>query len=454
MNSKLSLFDIRTFLESCLLSVTNLSEDIRINNICTDTRSLVSGDLFLALRGESFDGHSFIPQALTAGAIAVVTDRPVEGLGETVAQFLVEDTLVAYQHIAAGWRQRFTIPIIGVTGSVGKTTTKELIAAVLSQFGNVHKTRANYNNEIGVPKTLLELSPDHDFAIVEMAMRGRGQIALLADIAKPTIGLITNVGTAHIGLLGSELAIAEAKCELLAHQPPESTAILNRDNALLMETAQRFWQGKTITYGLEGGDVHGTVDGENLILDGVSLPLPLAGVHNASNYLAAIAVAQCLGLDWQQLQSGLTVELPKGRARRYQWGQDVVLLDETYNAGLESMLASLDLLANTPGKRRLAVLGAMKELGDYGPTFHQRVGAKVKALGLDGLFLLANDPNTDAIAAGANGVETQSFSDGPSLVAALKTTLQPGDRLLFKASNSVGLGAVVSQLLAENPTSV
>jgi UDP-N-acetylmuramoyl-tripeptide--D-alanyl-D-alanine ligase len=145
------------------------------------------------------------------------------------------------------------------------------------------------------------------------------------------------------------------------------------------------------------------------------------------------------------------VELPKGRARRYQWGNDVVLLDETYNAGLESMLAALDLLAQTPGKRRLAVLGAMKELGEYAPVFHQQVGERVKTLGLDGLFLLANDPNAAAMAAGATGVPTQSFNDGDSLVAALKTEIQPGDRLLFKASNSVGLGAVVNQLLLENP---
>ena len=188
-----------------------------------------------------------------------------------------------------------------------------------------------------------------------------------------------------------------------------------------------------------------------MILNGVSLPLPLPGAHNASNYLAAIAVAQCLGLDWQVLQSGVEVELPKGRARRYQWGNDVVLLDETYNAGLESMLAALDLLAQTPGSRRLAVLGAMKELGDYASAFHQQVGEKVKALGLDGLFLLANDSHTDNVAIGATGVPTQAFGDGESLLTALKTEIQPGDRLLFKASNSVGLGAVVNQLLQENP---
>ncbi len=451
MSSIFLISDIREFLGLPLSKTLNYSEDLRINNICTDTRALVKGDLFVALRGESFDGHEFVAQAQSVGAIAVVVDHVIEGVRVEIVQLVVKDTLAAYQQIAAGWRKRFDIPVIGITGSVGKTTTKELVAAVLSRFGKVHKTQANYNNEIGVPKTLLELTPDHDFAIIEMAMRGRGEIALLADIAQPTIGLITNVGTAHIGRLGSELAIAEAKCELLAHQPAESVAILNHDNALLMETSQRFWQGQTLTYGLEGGDVHGIVQGDQLILDDISLPLPLPGRHNASNFLAAIAVAQTLKLDWQTLQKGIRVELPGGRARRYEWGDDVILLDETYNAGLESMLAALDLLQQTPGKRRIAVLGAMKELGEFAEKFHQQVGERVKALNFDALFLLVNDDNALAIAACATGIATETFEDAASLVTALKNTLQPGDRLLFKASNSVGLGQVVSQLLAQNP---
>ncbi|MEB3228666.1 MAG: UDP-N-acetylmuramoyl-tripeptide--D-alanyl-D-alanine ligase, partial [Synechocystis sp.] len=369
MNPSFTLSDIRNILDLFSLETINYSENLLINNICTDTRALVKGDVFVALRGESFDGHTFAAQAQAQGAIAVVVDRVIEALRGEIVQFVVEDTLAAYQRIAAGWRQRFDIPVIGITGSVGKTTTKELIAAVLSRFGRVHKTQANYNNEIGVPKTLLEMTADHDFAITEMAMRGRGEIALLADIAQPTIGLITNVGTAHIGRLGSELAIAEAKCELLAHQPKDSVAILNHDNGLLMETAQRFWQGQTLTYGLTGGDVQGTLEGDFLIFNDLRLPLPLPGRHNASNLLAAIAVTQTLNLDWRELQAGITVELPGGRARRYSWGEDVVLLDETYNAGLESMLAALDLLQQTPGKRRIAVLGAMKELGDFAEKF-------------------------------------------------------------------------------------
>ncbi|MFN9176027.1 MAG: UDP-N-acetylmuramoyl-tripeptide--D-alanyl-D-alanine ligase [Synechocystis sp.] len=451
MNSILSISDIRESLDLSLFEIIDYSEDLRINNICTDTRALAEGDLFVALRGESFDGHAFVAQAQSLGAIAVVVDQVIEDVRGKSVQLVVKDTLAAYQQIAAGWRQRFDIPVIGITGSVGKTTTKELMAAVLSCFGKVHKTQANYNNEIGVPKTLLELTPDHDFAIIEMAMRGRGEIALLADIAQPTIGVITNVGTAHIGRLGSELAIAEAKSEVLAHQPADSVAILNRDNALLMETAQRFWQGQTLTYGLEGGDLQGVVEGDHLIIEGLRLPLPLPGRHNASNLLAAIAVAQTLKLDWQILQQGISVELPSGRARRYGWGDDVILLDETYNAGLESMLAALDLLHQTPGKRRIAVLVAMKELGDYGEKFHQQVGERVKDLNFDALFLLANDDNALAIAAGATGIPTETFVETPHLVEALKNTIQPGDRLLFKASNSVGLGQVVSQLLTQNP---
>jgi UDP-N-acetylmuramoyl-tripeptide--D-alanyl-D-alanine ligase len=449
MNTLLSLADIRQSLGLSLVKTIDYSENLPITNICTDTRSLAQGDLFVALQGENFDGHEFVAQAHSRGAIAVVVNRVTPAVEGKVVQFVVQDTLVAYQQIAAAWRQRFDIPVIGITGSVGKTTTKELIAAVLSRFGWVHKTQANYNNEIGVPKTLLAMTADHDFAIIEMAMRGRGEIALLAEIAKPTIGLITNVGTAHIGRLGSELAIAEAKCELLAHQPRDSVAVLNYDNRLLMETAQRFWQGNTLTYGLTGGDLQGDSQGDYLVLNGISLPLPLPGRHNAANFLAAIAVAQILNLDWQSLRQGLQVELPQGRARRYQWGDDIVLLDETYNAGLESMLAALDLLQQTPGQRRIAVLGAMKELGEYAEPFHQRVGQRLKALNIDALFLLANDDNALAIAAGATGIPTEIFAEPTHLVQALNSSLRPGDRVLFKASNSVGLGQVVRQLLAD-----
>jgi UDP-N-acetylmuramoyl-tripeptide--D-alanyl-D-alanine ligase len=336
---------------------------------------------------------------------------------------------------------------------VGKTTTKELIAAVLATQGKVHKTYGNFNNEIGVPKTLLELGAEHDFAVIEMAMRGRGQIAELTQIARPTIGVITNVGTAHIELLGSEEAIAQAKCELLVEMPQDSVAILNHDNPLLMETAAKVWSGKVLTYGFAGGDIQGAlIDNETVEVAGTALPLPLPGRHNATNFLAALAVAQVLDIDWSYLQAGVMVNMPTGRSQRFTMPNDVLILDETYNAAPEAMLASLQLLADTPGKRKIAILGAMKELGERSPQLHQSVGETVRKLNLDGLLVLVDGKDAEAIAKSAEGIPSECFATHADLVARLKTFVQAGDRLLFKAAHSVGLDRVVNQLRAEFPS--
>ncbi|XGV96981.1 MAG: UDP-N-acetylmuramoyl-tripeptide--D-alanyl-D-alanine ligase [Leptolyngbya sp. BL-A-14] len=426
----------------------------------TDTRTLQAGEVFLALRGETFDGHAFVAQAAEQGAIAAIVDHrflteeqsgPSSSLPPAASKLNipllpVADTLQAYQAIAHWWRKQFTIPVIAITGSVGKTTTKELIAAVLSLQGTVLKTQANYNNEIGVPKTLLGLGAEHDFAVIEMGMRARGEIALLTQIACPDIGVITNVGTAHIGRLGSELAIAQAKCELLAEMPSTSTAILNQDLPLLMQTAATVWQGETITYGLNGGDLHGQLpDPDTLAMGTWKFPLPLSGQHNALNYMAALAVTKALGIDWSPLLNGIHVDLPGGRAKRYELPNDIMLLDETYNAGLESMLASLQLLAQTPGTRRIAVLGTMKELGDRSPEFHQRVGVAARELKLDRLLILADPAEAEAMALGASPMASERFTSHAELFERLQALVQPGDRLLFKASRAVGLDQVVNQ---------
>jgi UDP-N-acetylmuramoyl-tripeptide--D-alanyl-D-alanine ligase len=416
--------------------------------IQTDTRLLKPGEVFVALRGEKFDGHEFIQTAISRGAVTAIVDFAYENPGFPVLQ--VPDTLKAYQQIARWWRDRWEIPVIGVTGSVGKTTTKELIAAVLGMQGKVHKTYGNFNNEIGVPKTLLELTAADDFAVIEMAMRGKGQIAELTQIAKPTIGVITNVGTAHIELLGSEEAIAQAKCELLGEMPVDSVAILNHDNPLLMETAAKVWSGKVLTYGFSGGDIQGVlIDNETVEVAGISLPLPLPGRHNATNFLAALAVAQVLDIDWSCLQAGVRVNMPTGRSQRFTIPNDVLILDETYNAAPEAMLAALQLLADTPGRRKIAVLGAMKELGDRSPLLHQRIGETVRQLNLDGLLVLVDGQDAEAIAKSAEGIPSECFATHADLVARLKTFVQEGDRLLFKAAHSVGLDRVVNQLRAE-----
>ncbi|MEH2109773.1 UDP-N-acetylmuramoyl-tripeptide--D-alanyl-D-alanine ligase [Nostoc sp.] len=439
--------------EVLLAQTVNLSETALTqvsSGIQTDSRTLKSSEVFLALRGDKFDGHEFVPTAIAKGAIAAIVDFEYENPGLPVLQ--VKDTLKAYQQIGRWWRDHFNIPVIGVTGSVGKTTTKELIAAVLGTKGRVHKTYGNYNNEIGVPKTLLELGAENDYAVIEMAMRGRGQIAELTQIARPTIGVITNVGTAHIELLGSEEAIAEAKCELLAEMSADSVAILNHDNPLLMATAAKVWHGEVLTFGFSGGDIQGQlIDNETMEVAGIELPLPLPGRHNATNFLAALAVAKVLGIDWASLKGGVMVDMPTGRSQRFNLPNDVVILDETYNAAPEAMIAALQLLADTPGKRKIAVLGAMKELGERSQQLHQRVGETVRKLNLDGLLILVDGQDAEAIALSAEGVPSECFATHAELVARLKTFVQAGDRLLFKAAHSVGLDRVVNQLRAEFP---
>ena len=414
--------------------------------ITTDSRQVKPGEIFVALRGENFDGHEFVATALAQGAVAAIVDARFT-VAAPLPLLVVTDTLVAYQAIAHWWRQQLTTTVIAITGSVGKTTTKEMIAAALAKYGPVWKTQANYNNEIGVPKTLLELDASHTFAVIEMGMRGRGQIALLSQIAVPDVAVITNVGTAHIGLLGSREAIAAAKCELLAEMPATAIAVLNQDIPLLTQTAAAVWSGSTIGYGLHNGDLQGKlIDATTLEVQGQQFPLPLVGEHNALNYLAVLGVVQALGLEWAPLQADLTVDLPGGRAKRYELPPDVVILDETYNAGLESMLAAVQLLATTPGTRRIAILGTMKELGDWSIALHQQVGAAVRTCHLDKLLILADPAEAEALAAGAAPVDTEILLNHAALVQRLKEIVQPGDRLLFKASRAVGLDQVVELL--------
>ena len=437
-------------------TVANIDEtaqkNIEIRGIISDSRKLESGQLFVALTGENFDGHGFVATAIAQGAVAAIVSH--EWASSEAAKGLpilaVNDTLVAYQDLARWWRSQFQRPVVSVTGSVGKTTTKEIIASMLACYvapdKQVHKSQANHNNDIGVAQTLLAIAPEqHDFVVVEMGMRGLGEIARLAKTALPTVSVITNVGTAHIGRLGSREAIAEAKCELLAETPANGIAILNADNPLLLEAASKVWQGKTITYGLGIGDVNGEVIDDKLHVEDLIWDLPLPGRHNALNFLAGLAVLKALNLDWQQTLQGIgKLDLPFGRAQLYELPQDVSILDETYNASPEGMLAALRQLADMPAKRHWAVLGTMKELGEMSTQLHNQVGEAISKLGIEGAIILA-DGEADAILAGANGslkyaIACQSYED---ITQTLLQKVESGDRILFKASRSVGMDQVV-----------
>ncbi|MBW4698151.1 MAG: UDP-N-acetylmuramoyl-tripeptide--D-alanyl-D-alanine ligase [Aphanocapsa lilacina HA4352-LM1] len=412
-----------------------------VRGVGTDTRALAPGALFVALRGERFDGHDYARQAVAGGAALVIAERPV-----AVPHLRVADTLEAYQTLARWWRDRCTLPVVAVTGSAGKTTTRELIRAVLATAGPVLAPPGNENNDVGVPKLLLQLTDAYRYCVVEMGMRGPGEIARLARCAAPNVGVITNVGSAHIGRLGSHAAIADAKCELLAELPCSGIAVLNGEDERLLSTARRHWAGPVLTYGLDAGDVMGSFDGVHLHVDGIAFIPPLPGRHNHLNFLAALAVARHLGLDLLQVRERLQdLYLPTGRSLVIALEGDVQLIDETYNSAPESARAALVWFAGLPGRRRIAVLGQMRELGEFSRNLHRALGENCRRLALDEVVVLEAGEDTEALVAGAGSLPVVQLVSHRAVAEYLAERVQPGDRLLFKASRAVGLERVLAE---------
>ena len=445
------------------LTPAQASTKLEPQAICTDSRQLAAGQLFVPLVGERFDGHAFLPAALEAGAVALLAQAeqlPPAALGavaSSVPLWLVPDTLLAYQQLACLWRRQLPAAVVAVTGSAGKTTTRELIRAALAPLGEVGASSGNENNDVGVPLTLLKATPAQAAVVVEMGMRGLGEIERLSRCACPDVAVITNIGTAHIGRLGSREAIATAKCEITAGLRPDGVVVIPAGDPLLDGALARVWAGRVVRIALAGeghehqADLVGQLDGSGGILKvargevageevaGVEVAMPLGGVHHV-----ALAVARELGLEparWQPLE----VALPGGRSRRLVLG-GVRLLDETYNASPEAVLASLDLLARQPG-RRFAVLGTMLELGDQSLALHREVAARALSLGLDGLVVVDGGPEGEAMLAAAQGLARLERVDTPAEAAvALGQWLEPGDVLLLKASRGVALEQLIPLL--------
>ena len=431
--------------------------------ICTDSRQLAAGQLFVPLVGERFDGHAFLPAALEAGAVALLAQAEqlppaaLAAVAGSVPLWLVPDTLLAYQQLACLWRRQLPAAVVAVTGSAGKTTTRELIRAALAPLGEVGASSGNENNDVGVPLTLLKATTAQAAVVVEMGMRGLGEIERLSRCACPDVAVITNIGTAHIGRLGSREAIATAKCEITAGLRPDGVVMIPAGDPLLDGALARVWAGRVVRIALAGegheaqANLVGQLDGSAGILKlageelaGVEVAMPLEGVHHARNLLLALAVALELGLEparWQPLE----VALPGGRSRRLELG-GVRLLDETYNASPEAVLASLDLLARQPG-RRFAVLGTMLELGDQSLALHREVAARALSLGLDGLVVVDGGPEGEAMLAAAQGLARLERVDTPAAAAEpLGQWLEPGDVLLLKASRGVALEQLIPLL--------
>jgi UDP-N-acetylmuramoyl-tripeptide--D-alanyl-D-alanine ligase len=420
-----------------------------------DSRQTQKGDLFFALRGERTDGHDFVPRAIAAGATGAVVERPLD-VPTTAREFHVRDSLGALQRLSAHWRRRHDVRTIGVTGSVGKTTAKELIASVLATRFNVLKSEANLNTEIGIPLTLLQLCPEHQRAVLEMAMYARGDIALLARLAAPQVGVVTNVGPVHLERLGSVGAITAAKAELVEALPAEGLAVLNGDDPRVAAFATRT-RARAVLYGTSEQCTIRAHRLESRGLDGITFELhtpegsaevtcPLPGRHHVYAALAAATIGLNEGLTLAQVVAGLASASPDLRLTRRAGPAGSVIIDDSYNASPASMLAALDLLGECPG-RRIALLGGMRELGAATAEGNRAVGDRAAGR-CDILFVIGEEAREIGEAARQSGLEDIRFIDSPGeATEALLKELAEGDYLLIKASRAIGLESVVEALV-------
>lgn len=432
----------------------------KITGVSIDSRKVKAGDLFFAFSGEHVDGHDYIEDAFQKGAAAAVISHPVDCQHDKPL-IRVADPLQALQALARGYRALFAIPVVAVTGSTGKTTTKDLIAGVLGRQMAIIKTQGNYNNELGLPLTLLNLDDQHQAAVLEMAMRGRGQIAELCDISHPQVGVITNIGKTHLELLGSQEAIAEAKGELLTALPPDGCAVLNADDPWQVKLASRV-KGEVIYYGTDSSNCQIRATDIRLRgLEGVDFKLhtpsgeadcflPLPGVHNVANALAAAAVGYRFSLTAEEIVAGLAcASLTAMRLEVKRGIKDIKIIDDSYNASPASTIAALELLSAVEGNRKIAVLGDMYELGDETISGHREVGEKAALLSIDCLCTvgeLAKEIAVGAELAGLASERIHAFQEKAEAVSFLKSYLQKGDLVLIKGSRGMRMEEITASL--------
>ena len=429
-------------------------KDVTFFGANNDTRKLEAGQLFVALQGAR-DGHDFIPAALEKGASAVLCTH-CDG---DFPAIVVEDTRIALGDIARGERQRLGCKVVGITGSVGKSTTKEMTAAVLRSTYRVGKSPVNHNNDIGMPMSILALPEDTQVAVLEMGMNHFGEIAYLSNIARPDVAVIVNIGTMHIEHLGSREGILQAKLEILEGMAKNGTVILNGDEPLLWNLHNTmdgitFFGQKNSQCAVLGTDVAGK---EGAVSFGVmyedasmTIEIPVEGEHHVEDALAAIAVGLKLGVTPRKIEESLAAfENMQDRQEIYKAGEYTIIKD-CYNAGPESMAAALAVLGNKPG-RKVAVLGEMLELGDCTPAEHYKIG-RLAAEKAD--LVLAFGPNSErvlkgAITGGMSDTRVSAYEDRDRIVAALKQQARPGDVILFKGSRGMRMEQILEAFLAE-----
>lgn len=432
------------------LGLPQMQAQATLADVCTDTRKIQPGSLFVCLRGERFDGHSFASQASQLGAAALLVDHPVDA---DVPQLVVTDTGKALLQLAGWYRRRFQLPVVGLTGSVGKTTTKEFIALVLGAKYNTLKTQGNLNNEIGVPQMLFRLEDSHTAAVIEMGMNHFGEISRLTRAVAPTVGLITNIGVSHIENLGSRAGILQAKLEILEGMAPDAPLIVNMDNDMLRTV--KLGDRPLLTFAID--DQSADFTATDIAEQGSTttftvhhsaftqpVTIPTVGIHNVYNALAAMAVGYVTGVDPAAAASALANYVPAGMRQNLVQVGGVQVIEDCYNASPDSMRAALQTLGKLPVRRRYAVLGAMLELGDYAKEAHTQVGKMAAENGIDGVLAYGADAAYIVEAAKQAGLENaRLFDTKEALAQSLAQQVQPGDGVLFKGSRGMHLEDVM-----------
>ena len=432
------------------LGLPQMQAQATLADVCTDTRKIQPGSLFVCLRGERFDGHSFASQAAQLGAAALLVDHPVDA---DVPQLVVTDTGKALLQLAGWYRRRFQLPVVGLTGSVGKTTTKEFIALVLGAKYNTLKTQGNLNNEIGVPQMLFRLEDSHTAAVIEMGMNHFGEISRLTRAVAPTVGLITNIGVSHIENLGSRAGILQAKLEILEGMAPDAPLIVNMDNDMLRTV--KLGDRPLLTFAIDDRSADFTAT--DIAEQGSTttftvhhstftqpVTIPTVGIHNVYNALAAMAVGYVTGVDPAAAASALANYVPAGMRQNLVQVGGVQVIEDCYNASPDSMRAALQTLGKLPVHRRYAVLGAMLELGDYAKEAHTQVGKMAAENGIDGVLAYGADAAYIVEAAKQAGLENaRLFDTKEALAQSLAQQVQPGDGVLFKGSRGMHLEDVM-----------
>ena len=458
--NKLSIFQIAEFASA---SVSGGNGNVSIDKISTDSRTLKRGELFVALRGENFDGHKFVEAAVKTGAVGAIVDLGWKGkVPDNFTVIRVEDTLQAYQTVAANYRKSLPLRVLAITGSNGKTSTKDFAAAVLGRRFRVTKTQGNFNNHVGLPRTMLEATSQDEVAVWEIGMNHPGEVAALAKIAAPDAALITNIGIAHIEFMGSREAIAAEKGALAEAIGPQGSIILNADDPFSKNIAART-HAKVIFAGttagtIRAGEITQSAHGSDFtILEGAHrcrAQLPVPGLHMVQNAMLAVAAGRLFGLSLEEAAAGL-VAAPLAKARlQIRQINGVQFIDDSYNANPDSMKAALRTLVELDADgKRIAVLGEMRELGKESARGHREVGETAAELGVDQLIAIGDMGAAIAEAAQQAGLEKTAAVGSISEAAEMLTEITaPGDLVLIKGSRTARTERVLEEFAKRQPT--